>query len=398
MQRRTFVRLMAVAASAKAAGLDAAAKRSDLSPLAGDGEIRTDVPPVKLVSAYKPAATPGMPGPFPGRVISVASDTCVDTSTGQANDEVVKEMMARGMRELTGAASTRDAWARFFNPADVVGIKVNCGGYPYCISGTRLSPRRFDSSKTSAFPSRRSTSTSGSRTSALNHVLDARHRQADGQAHALAPGGRRPGAGAVRARVRARAVGALVRAPRRRREHADRGARARREPLLRPRLHALPEALDAAEHRHRRRGRSGAAARRLGGCDREPDVAGARAVRGRLPLDAAALLGARAADQARLRGRRACRCCRSCAESARPRGRSCSTRSGSSPSRSRRRSGACSGSSTSSLPRRSAASSSGSPGGSSASARRAAPQPLFHYSLAYLALLFVAMAVDSVIA
>src|SRR3954454_19799621 len=116
MHRRTFVRLMAVAASAKAAGLDAAAKRSDLSPLAG-GEIRTDVPPVKLVTAYKPAATPGMPGPFPGRVISVSSDKCVDTSTGQANDEVVKEMMARGMRELTGAANTHDAWARFFNPA-----------------------------------------------------------------------------------------------------------------------------------------------------------------------------------------------------------------------------------------------------------------------------------------
>ena len=102
------------------------------------------------------------------------------------------------------------------------------------------------------------------------------HRPADGEAHALAPGGRRAGAGAVRTRVRARAVGALVRAARRRREHADRGARARREPLLRARLHALPEALDAAEHRHRRRGRSGAAARRLGGRDREPDAAGAR--------------------------------------------------------------------------------------------------------------------------
>ena len=50
----------------------------------------------------------------------------------------------------------------------------------------------------------------------------------------------------------------------------DGGARARREPLLRPRLHALAEALDAAEHRHRRRRRRGAAARRLRGRDREP--------------------------------------------------------------------------------------------------------------------------------
>ena len=44
-----------------------------------------------------------MPGPFPGRVISVKSDKSVDISTGKANDEVVREMMARGMRALTGA-------------------------------------------------------------------------------------------------------------------------------------------------------------------------------------------------------------------------------------------------------------------------------------------------------
>jgi hypothetical protein len=86
----------------------------------------------------------------------------------------------------------------------------------------------------------------------------------------------------------------LVRAARRARQPADGAARARREPLLRPRLHALAEAHDAAEHRHRRRGRRGAAARRLRRCGRPPRLGGARHVRHRLPLDAAALLGARA--------------------------------------------------------------------------------------------------------
>ena len=47
-------------------------------------------------------------------------------------------MMARGMRALTGAATTPDAWRRFFEPADVVGIKVNCGGYPYCVSAYEI--------------------------------------------------------------------------------------------------------------------------------------------------------------------------------------------------------------------------------------------------------------------
>jgi hypothetical protein len=68
----------------------------------------------------------------------VRSEKCVDTSTGTANDEVVREMMARGMRALTGAGTTRDAWRRFFDTSDVVGIKVNCGGHPYCVSAYEI--------------------------------------------------------------------------------------------------------------------------------------------------------------------------------------------------------------------------------------------------------------------
>ena len=47
-------------------------------------------------------------------------------------------MMARGMRTLTGAGTTPDAWRRFFEPSDVVGIKVNCGGYPFCVSAYEI--------------------------------------------------------------------------------------------------------------------------------------------------------------------------------------------------------------------------------------------------------------------
>src|SRR5581483_2010014 len=50
------------------------------------------------------------------------------------NAEVVREMMARGMCKLTGRAKPVDAWRRFFEPADVVGIKVNCGGHPWVVS------------------------------------------------------------------------------------------------------------------------------------------------------------------------------------------------------------------------------------------------------------------------
>ena len=139
MHRRAFVRLLAAAASARAAaGLDVAAKAHSRAPLAGTFQIPPGLPALKVVSRYSPAAVPGMPGPYPGRVVAVKSDKSVDTSTGAANDEVVREMMAQGMRTLTGAGTTPEAWRRFFTPADVVGIKVNCGGYPHCISAYEI--------------------------------------------------------------------------------------------------------------------------------------------------------------------------------------------------------------------------------------------------------------------
>src|SRR5207253_1983820 len=64
----------------------------------------------------------------------------------------------------------------------------------------------------------------------------------------------------------------------------------------------LVETLDAAEHRDRRGSGSRSAARRLGRRDRSARRARAVPVPDRVLLDAAALLGARAPDQARLRG------------------------------------------------------------------------------------------------
>ena len=70
------------------------------------------------------------------------------------------------------------------------------------------------------------------------------------------------------ARVRDPALGGLVRAPRFGRQRPHRGARARRQPLLRLRLHPLAQALDSAEHRDRWRCRRVPAARRVCGRDR----------------------------------------------------------------------------------------------------------------------------------
>jgi len=118
MERRTFVHLLAGLPFLRASG-------AQLAPA---------LPKLRVVSAYAAAKVPGMPGPYPGTVISVGSDRAVDVQTNTANADVTREMMARGMCALTGASTPAEAWRRFFEPADVVGIKVNCGGFPHCIS------------------------------------------------------------------------------------------------------------------------------------------------------------------------------------------------------------------------------------------------------------------------
>jgi len=115
MLRRTFLQIAAAARAALAA---------------------TDrrLPKYRVASHYAAGAQPGMPGPYPGRVVSCHAEKCIDAATEKPDDAVVREMMARGMRALTGDAELRDAWARFVGPSDVVGIKVNCSGAPGIMS------------------------------------------------------------------------------------------------------------------------------------------------------------------------------------------------------------------------------------------------------------------------
>jgi hypothetical protein len=122
MKRRTFVQLLAAAPLTSTVH----AKESEAAPK------------YKVVTPYKPAATPGMPGPYPGKVVSVKSAKCLSEDGAKINGEVVREMMERGMRALTGDAKTIDSWRRFFAPADVVGIKVNAGGRPWVVSSHEI--------------------------------------------------------------------------------------------------------------------------------------------------------------------------------------------------------------------------------------------------------------------
>jgi hypothetical protein len=74
----------------------------------------------------------GMPGPFPGRVVAVEHPASI--VNGQYQPETIREMMHRGMQELTGAPSWQDAWRALFEKGDVVGIKVSPVGGPHLCS------------------------------------------------------------------------------------------------------------------------------------------------------------------------------------------------------------------------------------------------------------------------
>jgi uncharacterized protein (DUF362 family) len=89
-----------------------------------------DTPKYRVVSAFQPKPHPGMPGPYPGSVVSVKAETSIDPETEKVDPTVVAEMVRRGMTALTGEPTARDAWRKFFTPSDVIGIKVNCSGAP----------------------------------------------------------------------------------------------------------------------------------------------------------------------------------------------------------------------------------------------------------------------------
>jgi hypothetical protein len=111
MDRRAFLQVAAAAQAARA-------------------KDTHEVPRYRIVTSYKASGTLGMPGPMPGRVSSVYREDSVNPDTEKINAQAVPAMIRAGMLALTGDKEPRDAWARFFNPGDVVGIKINASGAP----------------------------------------------------------------------------------------------------------------------------------------------------------------------------------------------------------------------------------------------------------------------------
>jgi len=95
------------------------------------------VPPIDVHEAPPSKKSPlRMPGLYPGRVVEVAD---LRSITGnRVSQPIVHDMLERGLKELTGENSTRAAFAKFIEPKDVVGVKINPSGAPACCSSPEL--------------------------------------------------------------------------------------------------------------------------------------------------------------------------------------------------------------------------------------------------------------------
>jgi hypothetical protein len=81
-------------------------------------------PKTNIADALKYERTENsMPGKYPGKVVRVNNENSI--SGNKINYDAAYNMIEKGMLELTGATSLKDAWLQFVNVNDKIGLKVN---------------------------------------------------------------------------------------------------------------------------------------------------------------------------------------------------------------------------------------------------------------------------------
>jgi uncharacterized protein (DUF362 family) len=130
MDRRTFVKVGCIgSASLIMQGLDPVRMRADQAPPVA--------PPIELHGLANGKPSPlGLPGLFPGRVIEIRNPKAIVRN--RVSQPIVRRMLEHAVTELTGEKSSRAAWAKFLEPHDIVGIKINPSGAPACCSSPEL--------------------------------------------------------------------------------------------------------------------------------------------------------------------------------------------------------------------------------------------------------------------
>lgn len=129
MDRRTFVKRTCIGSAGLFFG--------GLPALAGDEVALPQPPPIHVHETHSEKQSPlRMPGLYPGRVVEIADARVIVRN--RVSQPTVHEMLEHAIRELTGESSPPAAWAKFIQPADIVGIKINPSGAPACYSSPEL--------------------------------------------------------------------------------------------------------------------------------------------------------------------------------------------------------------------------------------------------------------------
>jgi hypothetical protein len=144
MDRRTFVKAGCIgSASLLIQGLDPKARAGSVPAL----------PPIELHGLPDYAPSPlGMPGSFRGRVVEIREPKAIVGN--RVTQSIVRRMLERAMTELTGEKSIQHAWAKFIDPNDIVGIKINPSGAPACCSSPEIIREIIDAVRSVGVPLR----------------------------------------------------------------------------------------------------------------------------------------------------------------------------------------------------------------------------------------------------
>ena len=98
------------------------------------------IPPAPPIHVNEPHSTKisplRMPGLYPGRVVEIADERSIVGN--RVSQPIIRQMLEQGMRELTGERTVREAWVKFIEPQDIVGIKINPSGAPACCSSPEI--------------------------------------------------------------------------------------------------------------------------------------------------------------------------------------------------------------------------------------------------------------------
>jgi len=123
LSRRRFLQSSAIAGAAAALG-PGQLHASTATPAPRQDRPDPDSVHTNIdVATAVPRTEQSMPGPYPGVVAEVFHPEVVEGN--KPNAAVAAEMLAAGMKLLTGDEKAEDAWGKFFSPQDRVGIKVN---------------------------------------------------------------------------------------------------------------------------------------------------------------------------------------------------------------------------------------------------------------------------------